>query len=170
MQGAHTHANIPQFRDRIFVAAFLDFEKLEKFSFPGEVQLTKTIDSFVDRAAKVDEQFYYLSSSRYYDSLAHKMKDDTAIYRIDDSGVATRAWRICPTLKANMGTYRDRVPILRDIHGIRKITPAECLALQGFPKNFNFPDIPMGEIYKQLGNTVCVPVVMRIARRILAMD
>ena len=69
-----------------------------------------------------------------------------------------------------MGTYYDRVPLIRDIHGIRKLTPADCLTLQGFPKDYTFPDIPTNEIYKQLGNTVCVPVVMRIARRILALS
>ena len=95
------------------------------------------------------------------------MTDNTAIYRIDDSGVAMKAWNICPTLKANMGTYHDRVPLIRDSYGIRKLTPVDCLALQGFPKYYTFPDIPLNEIYKQIGNTVCVPVVARIAREII---
>ena len=43
------------------------------------------------------------------------------------------------TLKANMGTYPNRVPIIKDKFGIRRITPMECLALQGFPSNFTFP-------------------------------
>ena len=168
IQGAHTHANIPQFRDRIFIVAFLDYEKLDRFSFPDEVPLTKKINNLVDRSIPADESLYYLPSNRYYEKLNSRMLDNTAIYRIDDSGVANKAWRICPTLKANMGTYHDRVPLLRDVHGIRKLTPAECLALQGFPKSYSFPDIPINEIYKQLGNTVCVPVVMRIARRVLS--
>ena len=64
-----------------------------------------------------------------------------------------------------MGTYPDRVPIIRDDFGIRKLTPYECLALQGFPKNYVFKDIPLEAVYKQAGNTVCVPVVKRIADR-----
>ena len=166
--GAHTHGNIPQYRDRIFLAAFLDYEKLEKFSFPTEFALSKAINDFIDRNIPADKSFYYDETSKYYSNLNSRMIDNTAIYRIDDSGVAKRAWNICPTLKANMGTYHDRVPLVRDAFGIRKITPAECLALQGFPKEYGFPDIPLREIYKQLGNTVCVPVVMRIARRLLA--
>jgi len=66
-----------------------------------------------------------------------------------------------------MGTYRDRIPIIRDDYGIRKLTPQECLAFQGFPKEYAFPDIPANEVYKQLGNTVCVPVVERIARNLV---
>ena len=170
IQSAHTHANIPQFRDRIFIVALLDYEELEKFSFPGVVPLTKKINDIVDRSATVDESVYYPPTSRYYENLKNRMIDNAAIYRIDDSGVAKRAWKICPTLKANMGTYHDRVPLIRDAHGIRKLTPTDCLALQGFPKDYDFPDIPINEIYKQLGNTVCVPVVMRIAKRILAIN
>ena len=65
-----------------------------------------------------------------------------------------------------MGTFHDRVPIIRDDYGIRKITPYECLALQGFPPYFKFNNIPLSAAYKQCGNTVCVPVVERIAKRI----
>jgi len=167
IQGAHTHANIPQYRDRIFLVAFLDYEKLEKFSFPDEIPLTKKVSDIVDFNTATDENFYYNESSKYYKTLNARMTDKDAIYRIDDSGIAKRPWKICPTLKANMGTYHDRVPLIRDISGIRKLTPADCLALQGFPKEYSFPEIPMNEIYKQLGNTVCVPVVRCIAKRLL---
>lgn len=168
VQSPHTHANIPQYRDRIFIAAFLDSEMFDSFSFPDKVQLTKKINSVIDRRAVVDESYYYRPQNRYFEELNTGMKNGNAIYRIDDSGVAKRAWMICPTLKANMGTYHDRVPLIRDAYGIRKLTTDDCMALQGFPKGYNFPDIPQQEIYKQLGNTVCVPVVMRIARRIMA--
>ena len=73
---------------------------------------------------------------------------------------------MCPTLTANMGTYPDRVPIIKDDYGIRKITPYECLALQGFPKDYRFPKIPMASAYKQCGNSVVVPVIRRIAENI----
>ena len=70
-------------------------------------------------------------------------------------------------LTANMGTYPDRVPIILDDYGIRKITPHECLALQGFPKDFKFPEIPLNSAYKQCGNSVVVPVIRRIAKNIM---
>jgi len=166
IHGAHTHTNIPQYRDRIFIVAFLDYDKLDRFAFPDEMPLTKKINHVIDRSEVVDKSYYYSQSSRYYENLNCRMTDDTAIYRIDDSGTAMRAWDICPTLKANMGTYHDRVPLIRDTYGIRKLTPNNCLDLQGFPDGYAFPDIPQNEVYKQLGNTVCVPVVSRIAKRI----
>lgn len=65
-----------------------------------------------------------------------------------------------------MGTFPDRVPIIKDDYGIRKITPMECLALQGFPKDFIFKRISLNSAYKQCGNSVVVPVVRRIAEKI----
>ena len=74
--------------------------------------------------------------------------------------------RVCPTLVASMGEHPERIPIIRDDHGIRKITPYECLALQGFPVDFRFPNIAMSSAYKQCGNSVVVPVIKRIAEQI----
>ncbi|MCL2221327.1 MAG: DNA (cytosine-5-)-methyltransferase [Oscillospiraceae bacterium] len=164
--GPDTHANTPQYRDRLFIVAFASEKMAEQFSFPEKMPLERSVNDIIDRSAPVDEKYYYKKDNPYYDSLNSRMIDNNAIYRIDDSGVAMMAWHICPTLKANMGTYHDRVPLIRDSFGIRKLTPEDCLALQGFPKGFNFPNVPQNEIYKQLGNTVCVPVVVRIAREI----
>ena len=51
--------------------------------------------------------------------------------------------------------------------GIRKLTLLECLELQGFPKGYHCPaDIKFEDAYKQAGNTVCVPVIRRIAESI----
>ena len=65
-----------------------------------------------------------------------------------------------------MGTYHDRVPVIRDNFGIRKLTPYECLAFQGFPSKYKFRGISLSAAYKQCGNTVVVPVVKRIAQKI----
>jgi DNA (cytosine-5)-methyltransferase 1 len=66
-----------------------------------------------------------------------------------------------------MGTYPDRVPIIRDDFGIRKLTPMECLAFQGYPKDYAFKGVALESAYKQCGNTVCVPVVRSIAENII---
>lgn len=163
---ACTHGNIPQDRNRTFIVASSEIDILNRFSFPPEIPLNKSINDIIDRSVKHDPVYYYFNDSIYYDELNKKIKDKTSIYRIDDSGIAKKKYIICPTLKANMGTFHDRVPIIRDDYGIRKITPYECLALQGFPPYFKFNNIPLSAAYKQCGNTVCVPVVERIAKRI----
>ena len=46
-------------------------------------------------------------------------------------------------------------------------TVRECARLQSFPDDFKFaPNTPMRNAYKQVGNSVCVPVVRRIAEQI----
>ena len=161
-----TDVNIPQNRARIFIVAFRDIEDCDKFVFPEAIPLEATVETVIDRSEKHDDIYYYGSESRYFKVLNAKIVDKTGIYRIDDSGIATRKWDICPTLKANMGTYHDRVPIIRDDFGIRKLTPMEGLAFQGFPKEFIFKGISLENAYKQCGNTVCVPVIKSLAEKI----
>lgn len=160
---AKDYGNIPQHRARIFLVGFLDIEKCEQFSFPEKVELTTKLNDIIDRRVKHDKYYYYNESSFYYQDLKRIVTDKNALYKINDIGVSSKAYRICPTLTANMGTYPDRVPVILDDFGIRKITPYECLALQRFPKGFRFLGIPMNSAYKQCGNSVVVPVIRRIA-------
>lgn len=161
-----TDVNIPQNRARIFIVAFRYIEDCDKFSFPQYTPLEATIDDVINRSIKHDDIYYYGSESRYFKELNAKIVDKTGIYRIDDSGIATRKWEICPTLKANMGTYHDRVPIIRDDFGIRMLTPMECLAFQGYPKKYTFKGVSLKSAYKQCGNTVCVPIIKSIAAKL----
>ena len=102
-----------------------------------------------------------------YRDLLKKVKKSGYIYKIDDNGVRPYAYKIAPTLTANMGTYPDRVPVIKDDFGIRKLTPYECLRLQGFPSSYKFPKgTTLNQAYKQIGNTVSVPVIRRLAESI----
>ena len=49
--------------------------------------------------------------------------------------------------------------------GIRKMTEREWARLQGFPDSFKFP-VSMTQAYKQIANSVPVPVIKSIASRI----
>lgn len=161
------YGNVPQHRKRIFIVAFLDYEKCEKFEFPDKIKPDLQLNDILVRNVKHDRCYYYNKSSVFYEDLKRIVTDKKALYKIYDSGVSRKAHYVCPTLTANMGTYPDRVPIILDDFGIRKITPYECLALQGFPKDYRFPKIPMASAYKQCGNSVVVPVIRRIAENIV---
>lgn len=160
------YGNVPQQRKRIFIVAFLDYEQCARFSFPETIERTVNLNDILDRTLKHDDIYYYDAGSFYYDEMLQKVTDKRAVYKIRDGGVTSKPYYICPTLTANMGTYPDRVPIIKDDYGIRKITPLECLALQGFPKDFVFKGISLNSAYKQCGNSVVVPVIRRIAEQI----
>ena len=163
---ATEYGNVPQIRTRIFIVAFRNEDACECFKFPEKIGLTVKLNDILVRNVKHDQCYYYNETSVYYKDLKRIVTDKNALYKIYDSGVSRKAHYVCPTLTANMGTYPDRVPIILDDYGIRKITPYECLALQGFPKDYRFPKIPIASAYKQCGNSVVVPVIRRIAENI----
>lgn len=74
---------------------------------------------------------------------------------------------IAPTLSANSWHENN---ILQDGYVIRKLTPRECWRLQGFP-DWAFDRAQKvnsdSQLYKQAGNSVTVPVIYDIARRLV---
>ena len=48
----------------------------------------------------------------------------------------------------------------------RKLTPRECARLQGFPEEFIIP-VSDTQAYKQFGNSVAVPVVRAVAKKLV---
>ena len=160
------YGNVPQHRTRIFIVAFLDNDKCEQFYFPEKIKRQTKLNDIIVRNIKHDKCYYYSNDSEYYEDLNKVVIDKTALYRIFESGVSPKPYYVSPTLVASMGAFMHRVPIVRDDYGIRMITPYECLALQGFPKEYRLPNIPLSSAYKQCGNSVVVPVIKRIAEKI----
>lgn len=166
-QNPKTHANIPQQRDRVFIVAFLDVKQCNRFNYPEEVVLTRKISEIIDIHTKHNHCYYYSNAHPLYNEMCQKIKIKGLVHRISDYGVSLKGFDICPTLTANMGTFPDRVHIIRDDFGIRKLTPYECLMLQGFPLDFKFPKgTTLSQAYKQIGNSVCVPIIKNIATNI----
>ena len=128
--------------------------------------LEKRVFDIIDKSVKADDSYYLSENSPKHNKMAKAITDDNQIYRFSDYGIQSGKDGICFTLKANMGTWYDRVPIIKDNYGIRTITPKECLALMGFPKNFKIANITPKSAYKQIGNLVCVPVINSIAKNI----
>lgn len=48
---------------------------------------------------------------------------------------------------------------------VRKLTLSECYRIMGFPDGFELVE-PVGECYKRVGNSVCVPMIEAIAKQI----
>ncbi|MCD8181679.1 MAG: DNA (cytosine-5-)-methyltransferase [Firmicutes bacterium] len=154
---------IPQHRTRTYIIAFKSKTVCERFAFPEKRNLELSITDVIDRTEKAEERLYLSRDSYEYNRLVSFIQDTNQIYRFTDYGIQSSKDGISFTLKANMGTWKNRIPFIKDEFGIRKISPAECLALQGFPKNFGFPNIPTRSAYKQSGNTVVVPLVKELA-------
>ena len=159
--GGHTHGNVPQCRERMFIVGFQDPRVLEKFQFPDPIPLSCTLEKIFDRSDRKEKKYFYTPDSQYYEMM-DKAMTTTSVYQMRRVYMRENKGGVCPTLTANMGGGGHNVPVIRDSFGIRKLTPRECLDLQGFPKEFKIVTSDV-HAYKQAGNSVVIPVVKRIA-------
>ena len=167
---AMEYGNIPQNRERIYIVCFKDRNLCEKFKFPEPIKLNVSIKNIIDFETKFNDKYYYTSEKykgNIYDELLKSIDDPEAVYQWRRKYVRKNKSGVIPTLTANQGGGGHNVCIIKTKHGIRKMTPLECFYAQGFPKNFKLPEnMSDSRLYKQAGNSVCVPVIKRIAEKI----
>ncbi len=167
---------VPQNRERIYMVTFRSDIAPIDFSFPEFANGTCTISDILEENEVSSK--YYLSDT-YLDSLRkhrarHESKGNGFGYEIRDSNDIAGAI-VC----GGMGRERNLIIDERltdftpttNIRGeinkeyVRKMTPREWARLQGFPDSFKLV-VADTHLYKQFGNSVSVPVVEAIARRI----
>ena len=163
------YGNIPQNRERLYIIAFLHKKDKDKFIWPNKIPLTNTLNNIIDWNSEVDQKYYYSPQMKCYPLLIENIKNKNSIYQFRRVYIRENKSGVCPTLTANMGMGGHNVHIIMDSKNrIRKITPRECLLLQGFPKDFIIPkDLCDSRVYKQAGNSVSVEVIYRIAKEIV---
>lgn len=181
---------IPQSRARLYIVGFLDKNLYEKFEFMKPYDNGKRLKHFVDEI--VDEK-YYLSSRAKEAFIKTQDKNiekgngfrwgltdgndfaKTILTRpgsrlCDNYLISQRArgynkgglYKICPTISSSH--WQNNNALLLDF-GIRKLTPRECLRLQGFPDSFKI-EVSDTQMYKQAGNAMSVNVLEMIFRQI----
>lgn len=160
------YSHIPQNRERIYIVCFLEDEDYHRFVFPEKVSILMPFQYLI--STEVDNVKYYYHNTHFYDTLKQGMKNKNTFYQWRRGYLRENKSGLCPTLTANMGTGGHNVPLILDDKGIRKLTPRECARLQGFDDSFILPrHLSDSSLYKQLGNSVTVPVVRAIATQIL---
>lgn len=161
------YGNVPQNRERIYVVGFNNKESYDSFEFPEEIALTTSIKDVIDFVGGKEEIYYYSEDKQnFYEKLKESITSQNTVYQWRRQYVRENKNGVVPTLTANMGTGGHNVPlILTDDGRIRKLTPKETFNVQGYPKSFKVPkDLSNGQLYKQAGNSVVVPVIKRIAQ------
>lgn len=167
VMNSKNYGDIPQNRERIYIVGFLSRNAFDKFKFPEEIELKKTLKDVIDFDTLEEEKYYYRKGVQpFYDKLAEDVSSQESVYQWRRQYVRENKNGVVPTLTANMGTGGHNVPIILTKNGIRKLTPRETFNVQGFPKDFKLPNISNGQLYKQAGNSVVVPLIKRIANRI----
>lgn len=157
---------IPQNRERIYIVGFdrryygLDDKYIFPFPKPTH-QKTRLGDILEDN---VDEK-YTISQKLYEGHIRRKAEHQKkgngfgfSLFNADSEYTNTISARY----------YKDGSEILIDQGPDippRKLTPRECARLQGFPESFIIP-VSDTQAYKQFGNSVAVPVIRAIAKRV----
>lgn len=167
---------VPQNRERIYIIAFRNDIAPQEFIFP---QLTDDSKRLYDIIETEPVSVKYYLSNVYMETLRkhrarHKSKGN-------GFGFEIRAWDSIAGAIVCGGMGRERNLIIDDRQkdlvpvthikgevnreGIRKMTPREWARLQGFPDTYilNQADV---HLYKQFGNSVTVPVIEAIAKKI----
>ncbi len=171
---AMSYGNMAQNRERIYIVAFRDEADYARFHWPLSTPLTTTVRDIIDFDSKLDDKYYYTPGKykgEIYDKLVEATQNDDinnpAIYQWRRKYVRQNKSGVVPTLTANQGEGGHNVCIVKTAYGLRKMTPRECFNTQGFPETFKLPASQSdAKLYKQAGNSVCVPVIRRIAENI----
>jgi DNA (cytosine-5)-methyltransferase 1 len=175
MNTAH-YTDIPQNRERIFMVAMsCDHFPANTYRFPEPAPegRRRPVRSFLDLDKKPDDWFYFKPGSQYYPLFKKAIEngDKSSIYQLRRSYVRENMSDTCFTLMANMGEGGHNQPVIKDRWGIRKLTPRECARLQGYTDDwFNIPAVEKvsnTQLYKQVGNSVTIPLVARLAQNML---
>ncbi len=168
------YTDIPQNRERVFMVAMSQSHfPANTFVFPEPLPKRKLrrVRSFLDLQTKADHAFYFTPKSQYYALFRDAIEKGghEHIYQLRRSYVRKNMSDMCFTLMANMGEGGHNQPVIKDRWGIRKLTPRECARLQGYEDAwFRIPSsLSNTQIYKQIGNSVTVPLVARLAERIV---
>lgn len=167
---------IPQNRERIIIIG----SKKTKFDFTKiETQPKPTLKPFLEK----DVEFEYLNEE-YTLLNNYKIQESGLIFvgyrnkKIRGSGVRPGTEHLSRVHKQPNRIYSSEgihpaLPSqessgrfwIYDEGKVRKLTINECYRLMGFPDDF-IKIYNTGELYKQIGNSVCIPMIQEVASQI----
>lgn len=149
---------VPQKRERIFIAGFLNNVR---FSFPQPVPINqrKNLSDILEK--NVDKKYYV--NPRIRESRLSRIKDKNYpkpyISHENMAGSVTpHPYSSCLRAGASANYIL--------INDERRPTEREMLRIQGFPDSYKIV-LPYGKVKKQCGNSVSVPVIEAIAREMI---
>jgi len=152
---------VPQHRERLFIVAF---RKKTDFKFPSfKTRKAKKLKEILEK--KIDKK--YTLTPGVWNALKrhsekHRKKGNGFGYGIADPNGITR------TLSARY--YKDGAEILISQgkgKRPRRLSPRECARLMGYGNSYKLDQVADTHAYKQLGNSVVIPLVECVARKMV---
>jgi len=158
---------VPQNRERTYIVGFdknyYDLPDDYEFQFPTptyeKTRLGDILEESVDDRYTLSDAIWSGFQKRKQNNIDRGAGFGYCLFNENSPYVSTLVARY----------YKDGQEILIDQgcdKNPRKLTPRECARLQGFPDNYIIPVSNM-QAYKQFGNSVAVPVVRAVAKRVV---
>ena len=151
---------VPQHRKRIYIVGFdtNKFKKEIQFYWPKSVNKKVGIGKFIESGIEDHSISKHLQKS-----YLNKLDDGRPQIVTPESDFPVKTLvSTYHKIQRLTGTFVKDGPT-----GVRLLTANECKAIMGFPKNFKIP-VSRTQMYRQMGNSVAVPVVKAVAREISA--
>ena len=165
--------NIPQNRERIYIVGFLkevvlnssvfDFP-IEELKKPGYLQVFKK--AVLGDVLEKHVPDSYTISDKAWEGLKRRKKRNQEAGKGFGYSLVNPESEYTRTLVAHYCKDGNEILLEQDGKNPRKLTERECARLQGFPEDFILP-CSKTQTYKQLGNSVTVPVIYKIAQKII---
>lgn len=159
---------IPQNRNRWYCVAIRKDVCKKDFSFPEKCDLKYSLEEVIEDKTNKEyksSQTAISNINKFIEKykLTNRYNKDKYIIanEIRASKCNFRSDGISPCLTAKMGTGGNNIPVVVQ-HG-RKLTEKECLKIMGFSENYKIRKNNMHS-YKQIGNSVVVPIINDIGR------
>ena len=169
---------VPQHRQRVYIVCFNKDLNVTNFKFPSptykEIYLKDILEKNVDtKDYEINRTDMVIKGNEKLltdDLVAGKKLRPIRVGTISKGGQGERIYSPeghAITLSAYGGGIAGKTGAYLINRKVRQLTKRECLRVQGFPENFNFPDdISKRQVYKMCGNSVSVPVIRKIYHQI----
>ncbi|MFR5520550.1 MAG: DNA cytosine methyltransferase [Lachnospira eligens] len=162
---------IPHSRKRIYIVAFRKDLEISEFEFPTPIPLKKHIKDIIIKNENISK---YILPARYdiiwKDNIHPKLNNKPLrIGTVNKGGQGERIYSTNGTgitLSAYGGGIGAKTGLYLIDGNVRRLTPKECLKLQGFPVTYKLCNND-NVSYKQLGNSVVVNVLQLIIEKII---
>lgn len=151
---------VPQKRERVIIVGFRDKSKCEAFNFDFD-KIPYSLDSVIEDDEYVDKKLF--ASQDIYNKRQRKVEGKKLFYpsvwHENKAGNISVLPYACALRTGASYNY-----LL--INGVRRPSSRELLRFQGFPEEFRIA-VSHSEIRRQTGNSVAVPVIRAVAKKII---
>ena len=163
-------------RQRIYIVAFRKDLNIRNFSFP-EASNSKDIvadilEETVDESLYINRKDIFVNLENDAQNSLFSVSKPIRIGQISKGGQGERIYSIyghAITLSAYGGGVASKTGAYLINGRVRKLSIRECARVMGFPETFKIP-VSNQQAYKQFGNSVAIPVVRAVFKKIISID